>query len=81
MPVIPGLHDVFARSAADGTSSGATGVNGTAQSLHVVCAWPVSSQYGAGSRFLYAPRSLPFLLQADVLLKVLCSCSHLRIST
>ncbi|KAF9691914.1 hypothetical protein EKO04_009864 [Ascochyta lentis] len=52
MPAISPLHDVFSQSIAD-TASPSPAVNGTAQTLDVVCAWPVSSQYGAGSRFLY----------------------------
>jgi hypothetical protein len=29
--------------------------NATAKVLEVVCAWPVSGQYGPGTRVLYAP--------------------------
>ncbi|KAJ8115038.1 hypothetical protein OPT61_g3215 [Boeremia exigua] len=64
MPAISALYDVVVRSA-DGTPSNVVG-NGTAQPLDVVCAWPVSSQYGAGSRFLYAPRAVRYLSQAHV---------------
>jgi hypothetical protein len=52
MPATPALDDVFSRSIAN-TASPSSAVNGTGQVLDVVCAWPVSSQYGAGSRFLY----------------------------
>src|SRR5690242_7879881 len=80
MPAISALYGVFPRSV-DGASSGSvSNVNGTGQSLDVVCAWPVSSQYGAGSRFLYALRVVLYLSQAHVSLQILCSCSHLRFS-
>ncbi|KAF2622995.1 hypothetical protein BU25DRAFT_350925 [Macroventuria anomochaeta] len=52
MPATPALYGVFSRSIANATSTSSV-VNGTRQTLDVVCAWPVSSQYGAGSRFLY----------------------------
>ena len=82
MPATPTLYDVFARSIADGASpSSINNGNGTAQPLDVVCAWPVSSQYGAGSRFLYAQRVVVYQSQAHVSLQVLCSRSHLRVST
>lgn len=38
----------------------ATGANATANPyLQVVCAWPVSGQYGLGSRILYVPLQNP----------------------
>ncbi|KAH6643107.1 hypothetical protein C7974DRAFT_409603 [Boeremia exigua] len=53
MPATPALYDVFARSDEGASSGSVNNGNGTLQPLDVVCAWPVSSQYGAGSRFLY----------------------------
>ncbi|KAF3048993.1 hypothetical protein E8E11_009863 [Didymella keratinophila] len=47
MPATPALFNAFSERSAS------SAVNGTGQTLDVVCAWPVSSQYGAGSRFLY----------------------------
>lgn len=29
--------------------------NATSNALEVVCAWPVSGQYGPGTRYLYDP--------------------------
>ncbi|KAF3002565.1 hypothetical protein E8E13_007923 [Curvularia kusanoi] len=50
---MPALYDLLARST-DGASSAAVVNNSsTTPPLDVVCAWPLSSQYGAGSRFLY----------------------------
>ena len=36
--------------------------NATENALKVVCAWPVSGQYGPGSRVLYVPQTLNMLL-------------------
>ncbi|KAF1923709.1 uncharacterized protein M421DRAFT_104303 [Didymella exigua CBS 183.55] len=47
MPATPTLFSALLQRSA-GSADNATG-----QTLDVVCAWPVSSQYGAGSRFLY----------------------------
>ncbi|KAF1355946.1 hypothetical protein EJ07DRAFT_130163 [Lizonia empirigonia] len=52
MPATPALYGVFSRDNAS-TASQSSAVNGTGLTLDVVCAWPLSSQYGAGSRFLY----------------------------
>lgn len=40
--------DLFAQQ------SDATNNTSTANTVQVICAWPVSGQYGPGSRFLYA---------------------------
>ncbi|KAE8452223.1 hypothetical protein EG329_001690 [Mollisiaceae sp. DMI_Dod_QoI] len=49
MPVLPNtlLNTLVERS------TNATSQNATSKALHVVCAWPVSGQYGPGSRVLY----------------------------
>jgi hypothetical protein len=53
MPLLKVSSHATSHSAGDIASFAAVD-NATSQSLRVVCAWPVSSQYGAGSRFLYA---------------------------
>lgn len=58
----PFLNSLVDRAAfANATSSPFT-ANGTAVShpLQVVCAWPVSGQYGPGSRLLYVGHVNPF---------------------
>lgn len=54
MPALPAaslLNHLIARSAT--ANSSAQAANATHNALHVVCAWPVSGQYGPGSRVLY----------------------------
>lgn len=54
MPAIPSpaelLEEILVHRSADLTPG-----NSTAEVLEVVCAWPVSGQYGPGTRVLYDP--------------------------
>ncbi|TVY82447.1 hypothetical protein LSUE1_G004250 [Lachnellula suecica] len=47
------LLNTFPLIARDSAATNATTANATSNALQVICAWPVSGQYGPGSRVLY----------------------------
>lgn len=54
MPAVPSAIELLGNSLVY-RSTNITSPNATAKVLEVVCAWPVSGQYGPGTRVLYGP--------------------------
>lgn len=56
MPAVPSALELLGTALVHrSTNITAPSANATAQVLEVVCAWPVSGQYGPGTRVLYVP--------------------------
>lgn len=54
MPAVPSALELLGNTLVQ-RSTNIISPNATDQALEVVCAWPVSGQYGPGTRVLYAP--------------------------
>lgn len=56
MPAVPSAIELLGTTLVHrSTNLTAPAANATEKVLEVVCAWPVSGQYGPGTRVLYAP--------------------------
>lgn len=53
MPAIRALNELFDNVLVHRSTIANSTLNSTAPELEVICAWPVSGQYGPGTRVLY----------------------------
>lgn len=57
MPVLP----IYTASIAPRLLNNSITANASAATLQAICAWPVSGQYGPGTRILYVLKRLDFI--------------------